>query len=402
MARPAPSRGAQIVVALAALLLGWLVVTTATWNLKSGADGDSGPGAVLPEDPSITFQRAMGTMRSSKGAALPRLLPAVDRAARLNPLDARPLFLHAFAHILQESPQSQIAVLEQARHRNPRLAETRLLLLGIYGQRVRAGDAVREAQALTILMPERHGLMVRLIAGLAGLKGGTEALSRALPSSPIKGDVMLRLAQTGADRIVLERLARPMRGVARDPGERAWIGNLVTTVARRPDPDGARSLWSILYAIDPAAVGRRVTDPDFDQGANPPFGWRFDPGSAGVAQVENGALEVFYYGRSGGSFASQMLMLPSGPYRLTTRASSPDGEAPRDLYWQLTCLAGGEPRLRVRLSDLIAGGSRGGAPFSVPEGSCSVQTLELVARASDMSPQQSARIEQIAISPAGS
>src|SRR3569623_3075380 len=98
-----------------------------------------------------------------------------------------------------------------------------------------------------------------------------------------------------------------MRGQARDPSQRQWIGRLVDAVVRRPDPDAARALWSTFYAVDPAEVGTSVADPEFSKtGAALPFGWRIVPSGGGIAGVHGGALEVYYYGRSTTKFASQL------------------------------------------------------------------------------------------------
>lgn len=398
MSRPTRLSWARGALAAILLALAWLVITTAAWSLKSPSSDRWFLGG-LPDDPSITFDRAMNAMRSSRGAAVPGLLPDVDRAARLDPLDARPLFLHAFGQVLQPSPRPPIALLEASRKRNPRLNETRLLLLDLYGRSGRAEEAVREAQSLTVLMPRQQPLMVRLIAGLTGLPKGPEALARALPTSPIAGSVMLRLAQTGADRAVLERLARPMRGIGRRGGDTSWIGTLVSTLARRPDMSGARSLWAILYNVDPATVGSQVADPTFQGSGNPPFAWSVAASEAGAAQMHDGALDVFYYGRSNATFASQLLMLAPGSYRLASRARSPDTQAPRGLYWQIACVGGATQPLRVQLATLMSGARGSEGSFTIPESGCEAQELQLVATAFDPPRQQSVRIERVAIGP---
>ena len=218
----------------------------------------NGPLSVVSPDPDVTNDLALDRLRESRGRALPELLPEVDRAAGLDPLDGRPLLFHALQRILAPGPNASppISMLEASRRQNPRLVETRLLLLDAYGRTGQAGRAMDEAKALMALVPEQHALVVRLIAGLAGRPGGPEALERALPTSPVKGDVMLRLAQTGADRALLQRFAAAMRGVAHDPSARDWVGQLVSTVAQRPDPEAARALWATLYDVDPARYGQ--------------------------------------------------------------------------------------------------------------------------------------------------
>jgi hypothetical protein len=399
--RPGGGSKAQVLVTAAwTLVLGFLVVVATAWNLGR-ATGNAGLLSLLPQDPAVTYDQAMSQLRASKGGALPDILPVVDETVHLNPLNGRPLFLHALQQALTAGARPPIAMLEASRRQSPRQAETRLLLLDAYGRGGRAKDALAEANTLMTLMPDQHPLIVRLIAGLAGRPGGPEALERALPTSEVRGDVMVRLAQTNTDRALLERLAGPMRGLARDPSQRDWVGRLVATVARRPDADAARSLWATLYAVDPSQVGARVSDPELAHGeGNPPFGWRFDPGRAGIAGVRDGGLEVYYYGRSRAAFAYQMLLLAPGDYVLTSKATSADTDAPNGFSWDVACLSDNKLLVSAPLPLFLAG-SGGTARFSVPAEGCAVQTLQLRGNPPDVPRSQSARIEGVAIEQAG-
>ncbi|HZF44925.1 MAG TPA: hypothetical protein VEZ26_01210, partial [Sphingomonadaceae bacterium] len=302
-----------------------------------------------------------------------------------------------FAQILAQS-EVPLASLEAARRRNPRFGETRLLLLDLYGRNGRPDDAIREAQSLVTLMPQQRTLVVRLIAGLAGREGGEAALVRALPTSNVRGAVMLRLAQTGAERSLLENLATPMRGLAEDPAQRGWIGSLVTAIASRPDPMGARSLWAIFHDVDAAHIGTTLVDPEFEDGeGDPPFSWSLPGSRAGIAEFQDGALNVFYYGRASATFAQQILTLPPGSYSITSRVTSSEQEMPQGLSWRVICLEGGQSLVHIQLSAFIASASREGEKFAVPSSGCTVQNLQLVATPADITHRQSARIENVLI-----
>jgi hypothetical protein len=390
------SKAQVLVTAAWTLALGFLVVVAAAWNLGR-ATGNAGLLSLLPQDPAVTYDQAMARLRESKGRALPDILPAVDETVHLNPLNGRALFLHALQEALTAGAKPPIAMLEASRRQSPRQAETRLLLLDAYGRSGRAKDALAEANTLMTLMPDQHPLIVRLIAGLAGRPGGPEALERALPASEVRGAVMVRLAQTNTDSALLERLAAPMRGLARDPSQRDWVGNLVTTVARRPDPAAARSLWATLYAVDPARVGAGVSDPELAHGeGDPPFGWRFHPGRAGISGVRDGGLEVYYYGRSRAAFAYQMLLLAPGDYLLTGKAASADAEAPSGFSWDVACLSDNRLLVSAPLPQFLAAPG-GAARFSIPAEGCAVQALQLQASPPDVTRSESARIERVAI-----
>lgn len=390
--------GAQVFITAAwALVLALLVLLTASWNLGL-ATGNGGLFSVFPQDPTTTYDKAFDELRASQGRALPALLPAVDRAVHFDPLDGRPLFFHALKRVLF-SPASPppVTLLEASRRQSPRLAETRLMLLDAYGRSGRAAAAMAEAKTLMSLIPQQRTLIVRLIAGLAGRPGGAEELERALPASDVRGDVMLRLAQTGTDAALLERLAQPMRGLAHDRSQREWIGQLVSAVARRPDPEDARALWSIFYGVDRTQIGTSVADPEFSQGGGDlPFGWSIVANGGGIAGLRHGALEVYYYGRSTTRFASQLLMLAPGNYWLASTASSSDSQAPSGLVWRVTCTGMAQPQASAPLTQFI-GPAGGRVPFSIPAANCAAQTLDLVGVPPDLPRNESVRIERVTI-----
>lgn len=397
MARLAAGWKAQVLVTAAwALGLVLLVLLTFSWN-NGRSRSDNALLALFPEDPAVTYDDALDDLRASQGRNLPGILRRVDRAVPLDPLDGRPLFLHALQRVLARSSEPPIGLLETARERSPRFAETRLLLLDLYGRNGRAEDAIREAQSLMNLMPDQQQLIVRLIAGLAGRPGGPEALVHSLPRSGVRGDVMLRLAHTGADSALLERLADPMRGLANDPAQRQWIAQLVSDVAARPDLEGARTLWAIFHDVAEQTVGTAVADGEFDRGGgDPPFGWTFAPGRAGAATVRDNALEVYYYGRTKAIFASQMLLLAPGTYVLKSAATSTDTIMPRGFSWQLAC-SGGDTLVTTPLARFAAPGGEDGVRFSVPASGCEGQWLRLIGVPADVPRSQSVRIERVAI-----
>jgi hypothetical protein len=352
--------------------------------------------AILPQDPAVTFDQAMDELRASQGRSLPSIIPVVDRAAQLDPLSASPFLFHGLADVLAGRAPS-ISSLEAARRLNPRFGEARLLLFDVYARNGRAGDAIREAQSLGTILPTQRTLIVRLTAGLAGRPGGRAALARALPTSNVRGPVMLRLAQTGAERPFLLSLARPMQGLAaNDPTQRKWVGSLVRAIANRPDPVGARFLWGIFYNLDPARVGMSVVDPEFSQGeGNAPFGWTLPRTRAGLAEFSDGKLDIFYYGRAPATFAQQMLTLPPGNYSIQTRASAASAEQPRSIAWRMVCSGKAGSILNVPLSEVL--GRPNETAFTVPAAECPAQQLELIGIPDDISSRQSVIVESVTI-----
>lgn len=392
-----------ILAAAIALLLGWMVVTAASWNSGS-TTSKAATLAPLPQDPELTFSQLMRDLRVGEGKTLPAILASADRAARLNPLDGRPLLLHALSRLMERadaSPELYIQVLEAARQRNPRVVETRLLLLDAYGRTGRVGAALAEAHVAARLMPAELDTIVRLVAGLAELQeeGQRQEFARALASSPLSRQVMQRLAANGMEGAALIEFASSMRGYAKDSPDQTWIVGLIDSVARRPDIATAKVLWELFYDSDAVQAGMAVTDPEFTGENNkPPFGWRLAPGRAGVAEFRDGALEVYAYGRSAAIFASQLLTLPPGTYRLAAKVTASDGDIPRSFYWRVGCLERSMVLLSARLDGFGADGSAtGGSSFTVPAAGCSAQYLQLRHVAQNAVRGQSARIESVQV-----
>ena len=141
-----------------------------------------------------------------------------------------------------------------------------------------------------------------------------------------------------------------------------------------------------------------VRDPAFaDIRARYPFGWQIeDQGEIGARRGKaNGRPVLAYQSQSGGSgpVATQLLILPSGRYRLTTRTATPaeDGTAPP--FWTLTCA--GENGQQIALLDEPPTGNAS-LDFIVPSG-CGAQWLGLNLRGSDRPDGQSGAIAGIVV-----
>jgi hypothetical protein len=329
------------------------------------------------------------------------VVPAADEAAKYDPIDGRIYFLHAYDALLTRPEDPPFELLEAARGYNPRLRETRILLLEAYGKSARPTEALAEADTLAALLPEQRALFVELIVELI-LRG--EAMDRtadALSRSALRGRVMVRLANRGADPAMLEKLTEPMRGMARDESERQWIGQFVNVVARRRDIDSARRIWASLHDVDESSVGKKVLDPEFASlSGTPPFGWNIGRSAVGIAEIRKGALNVYYYGRREGALASQLLLLEPGRHALLIAVSSADAKEPTGLSWQVSCANRGELLLHATLAQLMAS-PRKPIGFVIPQEGCQAQYLQLIGVPSDVVRRQSATIESVRIERTG-
>lgn len=391
----------RVILATAlALVLAWLVLLAASWNLGT-VNSKAASLTLFPEDPELTYARAMSDLQESGGAeGLPGILSSVDGAAYLHPLDARPLSLHALDKLLEDPSAPPVPLLEAARQRNPRLVEARLLLFEAYGRSDRGEDALAEAQSLSVLMPGERGMIVRLSAGLARFQDRADRgnFGRALAGSSLNRDVLRRLVASGVSGAEILEFAEGMRGVARDPAQRQGAASAVEALLGKRDLVTARALWAVLYDTDIALAGAALADPELGgEDATPPFSWRLSSGRVGLAEFREGGLEIYTYGRRSGVLAGQLLMLAPGKYRLASVVSSVDGRVPDGFSWRVVCMQKSRALIDLRLSAFAADGTAPDADFVIPETGCSAQYLRLTGGAGEQSRSQSARIENVTL-----
>ena len=103
-------------------------------------------------------------------------------------------------------------------------------------------------------------------------------------------------------------------------------------------------------------------------------------------------MHVIYYGQEEGPVASQLLILPAGAYRLTTRAAG--ASEAESLRWTLICAATNEPIAQVSLDQAISRAWR----FQVSS-DCPAQRLELRGLASDAPQQVDVTIQSVGLTP---
>ncbi len=377
------------------VLLGAAVILSTSWN--TGRSKSSGwPATPLLQDPAASFETILTRMHSSEGRSLEGDMSRIDAAASLDPLSGHPYLFHAFEKILRNGDGRPVELLEMARNRSPRLREARLLLLDAYGRSGRSDEAIIEAQVLSGLGTSNSQMLVRLVSGLIQQGKGLDPIAKELARNRLAGPVLLRLEQQNAPVKLMEEISAQLRGAAFSRSERGWISNLVSRIAARPDLDGAARLWALYHDTQPDVVGRQVFDFEFSgQPGTPPFGWNLRPGRAGTSEIKDGWLEVYYFGRTRGTFASQLLRLPPGRYRLVSDVLAEESSLSGGLAWEISCRGSKEPLLRERLEEL-AGEIAAGA-FVVPEEGCGALELRLVGIPGVRQQRQWASLESVVI-----
>lgn len=187
------------------------------------------------------------------------------------------------------------------------------------------------------------------------------------------------------------------RGLPIEDAERARVVSGLVTRNLMNDA------WAYYETFRPGVERSRSRDPDFDSHveARAPFDWNIEsaPGlSAAILQEQDGGFLDFAAPPSTrATVVTQTQLLPPGDYRLEGSGRGIDQPARSRPYWSLTCRAG--PELgRVDVPNSAGADSVFTGQFTVPSG-CPVQTLSLVARASDAISGVSGQIEHLELAP---
>lgn len=158
--------------------------------------------------------------------------------------------------------------------------------------------------------------------------------------------------------------------------------------------------WQYFASQRAGASRTQSRDPDFSlrADARTVFDWQVDPAaelSAAFSNGKQGFVEFAAPPAAGGVIVRQTQLLLPGHYRLIGRSALLDQPVPSRPYWRLTCQDGREiGRVTVPNSSIAQGRFEG--IFTVPQ-ACPVQTLALVARASDGIDGVSGRIERASL-----
>ncbi len=158
--------------------------------------------------------------------------------------------------------------------------------------------------------------------------------------------------------------------------------------------------WRRYVVLRPGAKRRYSRDPQFRlQNTSPSsFDWVAVNDGSVTTSIEGGIVDFSAPATVGGSVIRQVQMAPPGDYLLNGHASGIDQQLSARPYWTLTCQDGREVGRVVMPSSGSAGGSFSGK-LRVPA-NCPVQTLTLIARASDTISGTVGQIDRVQFGPA--
>lgn len=340
--------------------------------------------------------RDIGTSAAKGGTMMPQSAQrAIIDAARQAPLAPEPFLVSGTMAQIAGDDRRAEALFVAARYRNPRAPAARYFLADRYLRTNRIAAGLKEMAVLVRLSEKASQPLGPALAAYAKTPGAIPNLRQFFSAAPGNRDLTLSvLAQDPANADLVLALAPPLPIHQVPPPD--WQGILIRKLVLAGNFTAAESLWRRINGIRDRGL---VYDPQFrDQSAAPPFNWQFASGSAGVAEPSGGGgLDVIYYGREEMAFATQLLRLGPGTYRLAMRVEAP--VSARGLVWAVSCAVGTSQKLLNLPLDRAVKGVIA-ANFVVPASDCAAQYVMLRGQPVDTQETAQVTVSNLSLIPA--
>ena len=267
-------------------------------------------------------------------------------AGGLDPLNSTALLVSGTQAFAGGELRQAERLLLAAAERDPFAPAPRFLLADLY---LRQGRGKAGLVQLDYLLRRVGPAAVSLLPALvqfARTPNGARQLRALVSTEPDLRERLLELL--AADPSNLQHVLT-LAGPRTQGAAPQWQATLLTAMLARQDYQRSHQLW-LRFAGLRAGGGSELFNSRFlPGGPPPPFNWRFNSGSAGVAEAQPGSgLHVIYYGRADAVLAEQMLLLPPGRYRLQHDATG----SSNNLSWAVVCLPGGSSQSAPASGDL--------------------------------------------------
>lgn len=264
---------------------------------------------------------------------------------------------------------------------------------------VRRGDisgALRQYDITLRVFPKVWEILFPVLAAASSEPQIRSALVRTLAASPPWAAFFVDyLAGNGPDPRASARLLVALReagGAVSDKAQASAVDQLIRA-------ELFNEAWSYYATVNVGADRRRSRDPRFGRAAQAAsqLDWQPVEDSGLSAVIQNGLFEFIAPASTGGPVLRQLQLLPEDTYSLTGHSSGIDQTATTRPYWTLTCRSGRELG-RIPLPNSGEAGGTFSGTFTVGSG-CPVQTLTLVAQASDAVGGSSGQIDRVQLAP---
>jgi hypothetical protein len=314
-------------------------------------------------------------------------------AAIKDPLASEPFLVRGVQAELSGNGRLAQRAFEAAQWRDPRSLPAAYFLADRY---FRTGDVSRgltEIATLARLSPNGSQTVAPYLAAYARNPANWPAVRSLFRANPGLSDpTLIALASKIETAPAVLALADPQQ----KPGEGHWLEPLLNTLTRAGQYGQARAIWMKAGGAQGGA-GELLHDTSFsDRSSPPPFNWSLSSSTVGLAERQPaGRLHVIFYGQEDGFLASQLMLLPSGAYRLSMQLLG-DPVRARALSWSVWCDKAGAPLVSATIDAVAARSLR----FEVPAG-CAAQWIRLTAASSDISQQTDVTIAALKLERSG-
>lgn len=366
---------------VAVLLLGVQVVRNAV-VLKLAETRPAEAAQLWSRHPAVEISEAMTEIaraaRDRHPAPDSAFATMADAAAK-DPLASEPFLVRGVRAELTGDGAAAQRAFQAAQWRDPRSLPAAYFLADRYFRLGDAGRGLREIAALSRIAPSGRATVAPYIAAYAASPVNWPMLRQLFQSNPdLAASALAVLARNPASAPAVLALADRRQKLADAP----WLPSLLNSLIQSGKYGQARAVWERANGAR-VQPGELLHDAAFtDRSSVPPFNWELTSSTVGFAERQpGGRLHVIFYGQEDGFLASELLMLPSGSYRLSMRLIG-DRAQSRALSWSLWCDKGTEPLTSATVDALAAHA----LVFQVPSG-CPAQWLKLGGASSDI-PQQ--------------
>lgn len=312
------------------------------------------------------------------------------RAAAQEPLAPEPFLVAGVQAQMTGNMRVAQKDFEAAQWRDPRSLPAAYFLADRY---LRVGDVeggLREAAILARLSPNGATLVGPYIGAYAADARNWPKLRLLLRDNPDLADVVLNnLASRPETAAAALALADPQTNMSKID----WFRRLLDTLTAAGEYGKARTIWSRATGFPASEL---LHDPSFSDKTGPmPFNWDLTSSAAGLAERQpRGRLHILFYGQEDGILARQLLLLPSGSYRLEMRLLG-DASRARNLTWSLWC-----DKTPSAFASITLDRAAQGWVFKVPA-NCPAQWLQLSGSSGDISQQIDVTISDLRLRKAG-
>lgn len=324
--RYVPGAGARLGMMCGALILGWIAMRGAVQATFSDAAPQLSA-QMWPADGTSLVALARARVAEASGEIDEPTRALYRSALAREPLLAGPLTLAGIDAAAAGDPDRAERLMIAARDRDPRDPLPRFWLFDHMVRTGRFAPALNEVGPAIRLLPDAIVAIMTVLAAIADAPGGREALAAKLATRPYwRTSFFQTAANSTSPETMLALLSSLPRGAGRATPEeqRAVFLKLVSA------GQGARAAtaWRELLPINYRDRAQGIYDGNFGHwpGAEP-FNWMLAKDDIGTAQMvsaadlpQSTALDVRYFGSTGGVLAEQYVYAPAGPYQLQLSA----------------------------------------------------------------------------------